>query len=316
MVVNMDVDRAIEAFIQTVENGHFARAAVQLGVTAAAVSKQIAALEAQLGVRLFQRTTRSLKLTESGERLYREVREPWARMRDALARARQTEDEPEGTLRVSVGSAFGLQHVMPMLPGFLARYPRLKLDWSFENRRVNLVQEGFDAAIGAGFDPDSRIVARALCPVDAVVCGAPGYLAGRERPRTPADLQKHDCILLRSATTGRVRDWVLERADERMVIQPGGRLHFTELDAIREAVRQGMGLGLLGLHHMLDELESGEIEPLLPGWQAPRLWISIYFANREWLEPKVRVFVDYLVAAFADADLHQRMARWQRPPLT
>ncbi|WP_198962644.1 LysR family transcriptional regulator [Mangrovitalea sediminis] len=307
----MDINRAIEAFVQTVESGNFARAAVQLGVTAAAVSKQIAALEAHLGVRLFQRTTRSLQLTESGERLLREVREPWTRMRDALARLRQTEDEPEGTLRVSVGTAFGLQHVLPLLPAFLERYPRLKLDWSFENRRVNLVQEGFDAAIGAGLDPDSRVVARALCPVDAVICGAPGYLAGRERPQTPADLQQHDCILLRSATTGRARDWILERADERVVVPPRGRLYFTELDAIREAVRQGMGLGLLGLHHMLDELEAGEIEPLLPGWQAPRLWISVYFASREWLEPKVRVFVDYLVAAFADSNLQQRMAQWR-----
>lgn len=309
----MDIDRAIEAFVRTVEHDHFARAAVQLGVTAAAVSKQIAALEAHLGVRLFQRTTRSLQLTESGERFYREVREPWTRMRDALSRLRQTEDEPEGTLRISVGTAFGLQYVLPLLPAFLKRYPRLKLDWSFENRHVNLVQEGYDAAIGTGFDPDSRVIARALCPVDTVVCGAPGYLAGRERPETPADLLQHDCILLRSATTGRVRDWVLERADERVVVPPRGRLHFTELDAILVGVRQGMGLGLLGLHHILDELDAGSIERLLPGWQGPRVWISIYFANREWLEPKVRIFVDYLVAAFADSNLHQRVARWLRP---
>jgi DNA-binding transcriptional LysR family regulator len=306
----MDIDRAIEAFLMTAHAGSFSRAASRMGVTAAAVSRQVAQLEGELGARLFQRTTRSLSLTERGERLRGEVEAPWHELRAALERQREGEAEPHGTLRVSVGTAFGMQQVLPRMPTFLERYPGIALDWSFENRRVDLVAEGFDAAIGTGLDPQSRIVARPVCPVDAVVCAAPAWIERCGRPGEPEALPAADAIRLRSATTGRVRELVLERAGEQRVVSGDNRLTFTELDAMRQAALAGLGYTLLGVHHIVDDLESGRLVRLLPDWRAPRLWIQVYYPTRELLEPKVRVFVDYLVEQFGHPAYRDRLARW------
>src|SRR5678816_3002290 len=171
------------SFVRTAEHGSFSAAARVLGLTPAGVSKNVARLEADLGVRLFQRSTRRLALTESGERFLRQVDGPLASLQAALSGARRIDEEPTGTLKVSMGQAFGRHFLVPLLEDFLARYPRVLPDWHFDNRRVDIVGEGFDAAVGGGFALASGVVARELAPVHIVAVAAPAYMAGRCRAR-------------------------------------------------------------------------------------------------------------------------------------
>jgi DNA-binding transcriptional LysR family regulator len=178
-------------------------------MTPAGVSKNVARLEADLGVRLFHRTTRRLALTEGGERFLRQVEAPLTSLQSAVAGVRHRDEDPAGTLKVSMGQAFGRNFLVPLLGDFLARYPRVLPDWHFDNRPVDIVGEGFDVAIGGGFALPAGVVARELAPVHVVAVASPGYLAGRALPRAPDDLAALDGIMRRSTPSGRVRPWRL-----------------------------------------------------------------------------------------------------------
>src|SRR6187455_2754830 len=207
------------SFVRTAEHGSFSAAARVLGLTPAGVSKNVARLEAGLGVRLFQRSTRRLALTESGERFLRQVDGPLAALQAALSGARRVDEEPTGTLKVSMGQAFGRHFLVPLLEDFLVRYPRILPDWHFDNRRVDIVGEGFDAALGGGFALATGVVARELAPVHIVAVASPDYMAARAMPREPDDLAGFDAIMRRSSPTGRIRPWALRtrRLAERPV---------------------------------------------------------------------------------------------------
>jgi DNA-binding transcriptional LysR family regulator len=161
------------SFVQTAEHGSFSAAARVLGQTPAGVSKNVARLEADLGVRLFQRSTRRLSLTESGERFLQQVNGPLISLQAALAGVRNRDEAPAGTLKVSMGQAFGRNFLVPLLTDFLARYPAVLPDWHFDNRQVDIVGEGFDAAIGGGFELTPGVVARELAPVHIVAVASP-----------------------------------------------------------------------------------------------------------------------------------------------
>ncbi len=294
----MDDLRSLESFLKTVEAGSFSAAAGRLGLTPAAVSKHVAKLERELGARPFQRTTRSLAPTEAGERLYAETATAARALAQAMATLTERDTQPAGTLRVSVAPGFGRQYVLPLMPAFLARYPAIRLDWSFENRQVNLVEEGFDAAIGAGIEADANVVARRLAPIRPLTVASPAYLAAHGTPATLADLAHHDCIRLRSATTGRLRDWEFNVGGDTVTVPVDGRLVLTDLDAICEAAVAGMGLARLGAHHVLPYLDDGRLVQVLPGYPATGGTIYIYYAHYRLTPPKVRAFIDYLTDAF------------------
>ncbi|MCE9658848.1 MAG: LysR family transcriptional regulator [Burkholderiales bacterium] len=291
------------SFVQTAEHGSFSAAARVLGLTPAGVSKNVARLEADLGVRLFQRSTRRLALTEGGERFLRQVDGPLASLQAAVSGARQVDDEPAGTLKVSMGHAFGRQFLVPLLGDFLARFPRILPDWHFDNRQVDLVGEGFDAAIGGGFALASGVVARELAPVHIVAVASPAYMAGRPPPRTPEDLAAFDGIMRRSSPTGRVRPWALRtrRVAERAV-QCRPRLIFSDPEAIAQAARLGLGVALLPMPFAFAPIGSGELVRLLPGWYADAGPLSLYYPSRTLLPAKTRVFVDFVVDRFRSAD--------------
>src|SRR3954468_2041267 len=207
------------SFVQTAEHGSFSAAARVLGLTPAGVSKNVARLEARLGVRLFHRSTRRLSLTEKGERFLEQVNGPLASLQTAVAAGSAVDEVPAGTLKVSMGQAFGRNFLVPLLGEFLSRYPRIVPDWHFDNRQVDIVGEGFDAAIGGGFPMASGVIARHLAPVHIVAVASPGFMEGRTPPRTPADLSSFECIMRRSTPTGRIRPWTLgsRRAVEQTV---------------------------------------------------------------------------------------------------
>ena len=291
------------SFVRTAEHGSFSAAARVLGLTPAAVSKNVARLEADLGVRLFHRSTRRLALTESGERFLQQVDEPLASLQAALAGTRRTDEVPAGTLKVSMGHAFGRLFLVPLLDDFLRRYPRVLPDWHFDNRRVDIVGEGFDAALGGGFALASGVVARDLAPVHVVAVASPRYMAGRDMPRAPEDLGGFDAIVRRSSPTGRVRPWTLRtrRLAERPVdCRP--RLILSDPEAVAQAARLGLGVALLPMPFAFASIASGELLRLLPGWYADAGPVSLYYPSRRLLPAKTRVFIDFVVERFRTGD--------------
>jgi DNA-binding transcriptional LysR family regulator len=291
------------SFVQTAEHGSFSAAARVLGMTPAAVSKNVARLESDLGVRLFHRSTRRLALTEGGERFLQQVSEPLASLQGALAGVQGRSAAPAGTLKVSMGQAFGRNFLVPLLGDFLARYPAVLPDWHFDNRQVDVVGEGFDAAIGGGFELTPGVVARELAPVHIVAVAAPAYLAGRPMPRHPVDLADLDGIMRRSSPTGRVRPWALrsKRAPEQTVpCRP--RLVFSDPEAIAQATCLGLGVALVPMPFAFAHIESGALVRLLPGWYGDAGPLSLDYPNRRLLPAKTRVFVDFVVERFRSAD--------------
>lgn len=289
----------LTSFIRTAEHGSFSAAARSLGLTAAGVSKNVGRLESVVGVRLFQRSTRRLALTEGGERFLQQVRDPLSSLESAISGARLGDEHPAGTLKVSMGQALGRQFLVPLLGEFLARYPAVLPDWHFDNRRVDLVGEGFDAAIGGGFALTPGVVARELAPVHIVAVASPTYLADRALPRRPEDLAEHDGIMRRSSPTGRVRPWTLRPrrgAEQPVPCRP--RLIFSDPEAIAQAARLGLGVALVPMPFAFAHIESGELVRLLPGWYSDAGPLSLYYPTRRMLPAKTRVFADFVVERF------------------
>lgn len=287
----------LDAFVAAADETSFSAAARRLGITPAGVSKNVARLEAGLGVRLFQRSTRSLSLTEEGERLYRQVRLPWTEIGDALAELRQGAGKPAGTLKVSLAPTVGRHYFVPMLASFMARYPDIVPDLYFDNRQVDLIGEGFDVAIGGGIELTEGLVARELARVRIVLVAAPAYLAGHAPPDGPSDLARHRCLMRRSTASRRLVPWVLKHAGAGEIVanvRPVAVLDDPE--ALARAAACGLGIAMLPLPHALPLLDSGELVRVLPDWYAETRPLAVYYSSRRLLPAKVRVFVDHVVA--------------------
>ncbi len=289
----------LTSFVRTTEHGSFSAAARSLGVSAAAVSKNVAHLEAHVGVRLFHRSTRRLALTDAGERFLAQVRDPLASLDAAMTGIGDEADEPSGTLKVGMGQALGRNFLVPLLGEFLARYPAIVPDWHFDNRRMDLVGEGFDAAVGGGFALSQGLVARELAPVHIVAVAAPAYLAGRALPQQPDDFAGLDGIMRRSTPSGRVRPWTLRTrrgVDQPVPCRP--RLIFSDPEAIALAARQGLGVALVPMPFAFVHIASGELVRLLPGWYGDAGPLSIYYPSRRLLPAKTSAFVEFVVNRF------------------
>jgi len=296
------------SFVQTAEHGSFSAAARVLGLTPAGVSKNVARLEKDLDVRLFHRSTRRLALTEGGERLLQQVDAPLSSLQGALATTRERDESPAGTLKVSMGQAFGRHFLVPLLDAFLDRYPAVLPDWHFDNRRVDIVGEGFDAAIGGGFELSAGVVAREIAPVHIVAVASPAYLKGRQLPRHPDDLAGFDGIMRRSSPTGRVRPWTLRsrRAPERPVpCKP--RVIFSDPEAMAQAALLGLGVALLPMPFAYAPIGSGALVRLLPGWYSDAGPLSLYYPSRTMVPAKTRVFVDFVLEHFRTSRFAQRV---------
>ena len=219
----------------------------------------------------------------------------------------QHKAQPAGTLRISVAPGFARQYILPLMPAFLTRYPAINLDWSFDNRHVDLVKEGFDAAIGAGIASDATVVARELVPLRLVTVASPAYLMRMGVPRALADLDKHDCIRLRSATTGRLREWQYIVAGEVVSVPVTGRLVMNDLEAICDCALAGLGLARLGAHHAMTHLDAGRLVQVLPELRAPPGTIHVYYAHYRLTPPKVSAFVGYLTESLQASGLLERL---------
>ncbi|AYC33801.1 LysR family transcriptional regulator [Pseudomonas cavernae] len=305
----METLNSIECFVRSAELGSFAEASRQLGLTPAAVGKNVAKLESNLGVRLFHRSTRSLSLTEAGERFRQEVSGGLQSIQSAIANLANVGGQPAGTLKVSMGSSFGRDYILPLLGDFLARYPAITPDWHFDNRQVDLIGQGFDAAIGGAIDLPPGVVARQLAPAHRILVASSAYLAARTPIRTPADLAEHDGIRLRSPQTGRIRSWPLRnRGHEQAALEMRTRMILSDPEAACQAAQMGLGVALVSLPHALIYLERGTLQRVLPDWYADGGSLALYFAAQKLLPGKTRAFVDFIVEQFREQRLAERFS--------
>ncbi|OLS62132.1 LysR family transcriptional regulator [Pseudomonas putida] len=303
----MESFSSIECFIRSAEVGSFAEAARRLSLTPAAVGKNVAGLEARLGVRLFQRSTRSLTLTEAGQRFLAEVRDSFQTIQHAVNNLASAEGQPAGTLKVSMGTVFGRLYILPLLGEFLGRYPAITPDWHFDNRQVDLIAQGFDAAIGGGFDLPPGVVARKLAPAHRILVASTGYLARCGEVRTPEDLARADGILIRSPQTGRVRSWPLtSRWQEQSPLSLRQRMTMTDSEAACAAAEQGLGVALVSMPFAVPYLQRGSLVRVLPDWYVDDGNISLYYAQHKLLPGKTRVFVDFVREKFLEQGLAGR----------
>ncbi|ATN34360.1 LysR family transcriptional regulator [Rhizobium sp. ACO-34A] len=299
----------LESFVKSAETSSFSEAARRMALTPAAVSRNVAMLERNLGVRLFQRSTRKLMLTEAGERFLQSIGGNLDALQAAIADASSGASEPAGVLKVSLSPTFGVTHILPLLPELLRRYPLIRPEWHFENRPVDLVAEGYDVAIGGGFDLAPGIVARTLAPAHIVAVASPAYMAEHTPPTDPAGLSHFDGIVMRSLRTGRIRHWAMrDAAGAEMMATLPEKIVVNDPAAMREAARLGLGVAMLAVPDVLPELENGSLVRLLPRWYSDAGAISLYYASRTLLPAKTRTFVDLVAEAFKRGRLAERFA--------
>jgi DNA-binding transcriptional LysR family regulator len=299
----------LESFVRSAESGGFSGAARRLSLTPAAVSRNVARLERNLGVRLFHRSTRKLTLTEAGERFLHAIRGNLEELQASIASVATDRGEPAGVLKVSLGLTFGVDYILPLLPEFLQRYPSVRPDWQFESRQVDLIAEGFDAAIGGGIELAPGVVSRTLAPLHVVAVTSPAYLKGRTPPADPAGLAAFDGIVMRSMQSRRIRDRIMRNAaGAEMAVPLKPTIVFDDPEAMCRAALLGLGATLIAVPHALPHLERGTLVRLVPQWYVDAGPISIYYASRTLIPAKTRVFVDFVVEAFRRQRLAERFA--------
>ena len=232
-----------------------------------------------------------------------------AELQASIASVATDRGEPVGVLKVSLGLSFGLYHILPLLPEFLKRYPKVRPDWHFESRQVDLIAEGFDAAIGGGIELAPGVVSRTLAPLHIIAVSSPHYLKRRTPPTDPSGLAAFDGIVMRSMHTRRVRERIMRNAaGEEMEVPQKATLAFDDPEAMCRAALLSLGVTLIAVPHALPHLETGTLVRLIPQWYSDAGPISIYYATRTLLPAKTRVFVDFVVEAFRHNRLAERFA--------
>lgn len=284
----------LTVFVQAAEALSFALAAERLGLSRSAVGKSIARLEEQLQVRLFNRTTRSLSLTEAGRLLFERAQDVLGELEavtDQLAYQRQV---PSGRLRIDLPIVFGRESVVPILLDVAQKYPQITLDVSFNNRYVDLIAEGIDLAVRMGdLDNNSELIASRLGEQKLVLCGSPAYFAAHGKPHNVADLDAHACITYTVA--GRPRPWQFKRADGSVFTKVFyGPMRFESGDVILDAVLRGFGVAQLPTWLVARQLRAGELEIGLADYSVHAIPVHLLWPRVKTLSPKTRVVVDEL----------------------
>lgn len=304
----MDRLTAMQTFVRVVESGSFTAVAREMHSTQSAVSKQVAALEKQLGARLLSRSTRSLALTEAGERYFEQARRLVAEVAEAEATLRQGEQQLSGWLRVAASVGFGRLRVLPLVQQFMAQHPGVRIDLRLHDGFIDLVEHGIDLAVRIGELADSSLVARRVATSRRAVLASRRYLQSLPRalrtPRTPEDLLKLDCIVYTELATGNAWRFVAGprapvAAGTEVTLRAQGSFQTNSTEAVRAAVLAGMGIGYVPTWLLAEELAAGQVCELLPHWSAPTLPLHLVSPAQRRQSAKVRAFSDHLAAAWA-----------------
>ena len=295
----MDQIFCMRMFARVVDHGSFARASEELEVSRPTATHCVAQLERQLGVRLLNRTTRTLSPTEEGRTFYEScvrILGDIAEAEDAVSKSKKS---PRGRLRVSVPHAFTHLIFFPALPRFMARYPEIELEVAVTDSAVNLVEQGIDCAVrGVEIPDDSTLIARHVSKVRWMTCAAPAYLRKRGTPRAVADLAAHECIRFVSPTTGRTAPWRFETGGEHEAFTPGGRLGVTSMEAAAASAAGGIGIAQVPEPIALNPMRGGALKPVLLDRIAAAPSLCVVYPSNRYLTAKVRAFADFVAEIF------------------
>jgi len=290
----------LEIFARVARTGNMSAAGREMGLSPAVVSKRVSLLEERLGTRLFQRTTRQLTLTETGEGYFKRVVDILSLVEEAEDFVSRRNTKPRGIIKVSVPSSFGRLHVTPHLSAFLVRFPDIAVDVQLSDSYVDIIREGFDLAIRIGDLEDSSLVARKLTIETRILCAAPGYLAQAVPLHTPDDLQHHNCL-----TVGPIEAWELQGPDGRTSVRPNSSVRTNSCDFVREATLAGLGVALRPTWEVSSEIERGRLVRVLPSYAgAGNPAIHAVYPSRDFLPAKVNIFIEHL------ADIYANDASW------
>lgn len=290
----MDSLSGLLAFVHAARMRSFVAAGERLGVSASAVGKSVARLEEKLGVRLLNRSTRRISLTEEGALFFERCQRIVGEIEEAEAEMLRVTGTPSGRLRVSL-PAVGYRMLMPVLPEFTQRYPDIELDLDFNDRLIDVIAEGVDAVIRSGELNDSSLKAKPLGPFRFVLAGAPGYFARRGVPLVPRELEQHACLRYKFPTTGQLQAWSLRlRADEPPVALAGG-LICNSIEALIAAASGGLGIAYLPDFVVREAIAAGTLTTVLDDYLPDTGRFSVLWPSSRHLLPKLRVFVDFLI---------------------
>ena len=300
----MDRLAAMQGFVRVVEHGSFVRAAERLGWSTSSLSRLVGELEAHLGARLLQRTTRRLSLTDAGQAYFERCVQLLADLDEAEALAGASAVRPRGTLRLTCSYNMGIHRLAPAIARFVARYPEVRFDVSVADRVVDLIEEGYDLAVRVGGAGSDQLVARPLGRVQLWLAAAPAYLEARGQPRTPEELADH--VLLSYAHSPQPRLWRLVGPQgEVREVAVRGPLHANSGEVLVAAAAAGLGVGYEPDFMVRPLVATGALERVLPAWSGHALDILAVYPSRRHLSAKVRLFVEHLQAEFAADALHQ-----------
>ncbi|MGH7222384.1 MAG: LysR substrate-binding domain-containing protein [Gemmataceae bacterium] len=293
----MSADRLTlwQTFIRVIETGSFSAVARELGTSQPRISKQIAALEAQLGVRLLRRSTRKLSMTEEGERLYGEARRIVQEVNEVESQLKRA-GEPQGTLRIACPPIFAGLKLLPLASAFMHQYLQLTLEFSVHDRFVDLVEDGIDVAIRIGEVPDASLHAKRIGTARRICVASPRYLKERGMPKMPAELRSHDCILYTLLATG--TSWPFEG----MPTKVAGRVRGNSPEVVTTMAIGGMGIAMAPNFLFTDALAAGELRQILKNSPVPELPIHALYLARRYVPMRTRLFVEYAARAFAEDD--------------
>lgn len=290
----MDIFASMKVFVAVIEAGSFAGAADRLGMSKAMASKYVSSLEDHLGTRLLNRTTRRLSVTESGSAFHQRCVQILADVAEAEQVAGHLSAAPRGTLKITMPLAFGQHRLGPLVADYVQRYPEVRLDLSLSDRRVDLVEEGFDLAVRIGALPESGLIARKLGSDRAVVCASPAYLQRHGAPKTPDELAGHSCLGYTYTNSG--DEWRMhDPAGAERAVPIAGAIKADNGDMLRLAAISGAGLIFQPLFIVADDLAAGRLVQVLADYPSAELGIYALYPSRKHLSAKVRTFVDFLV---------------------
>jgi DNA-binding transcriptional LysR family regulator len=289
----------ILVYLAIVDAGSFVAGGQAMGLTRSAAGKAVARLEDRLGVRLLNRTTRTLNLTDEGRIFYDRGLQIVRAIEDAEASVAQQGGKPKGLLRLTVPDAFGRLVVLPLLKQYLADWPDIQVEVSFSDRVADLFEEGFDLAVRIGVtSSDNRLVSRVVAKYRALLCAAPSYLAERGEPSSIEQLSRHDCLFFSSRA--QKQSWRLrDVANAWTKVHGQSRLRLDSGEAIRDAALAGLGIGLLPEFLIAADIEAGRLCHVLPDAETDEVKIITVYPTKRFLEPRVRHFIDLMVAKLA-----------------
>jgi DNA-binding transcriptional LysR family regulator len=296
----MDRFAAMSTFVAIVDAGSLSAAARRLESSAAAVSRQLSALEEELGARLINRTTRRLTLTEGGRSYYERCKRILGDLDEAEAELSEHQVAPAGRLVVSAPVPFGSRFLAPVLADFMRQYPQVDIDLSLTDRFVSLVEEGFDVALRIGPLGDSTLIARRLGSFRRVVCGAPAYLAKLGEPKEPADLARYKCLIFTRLFDA--YDWHFAKDGREIPVRVSGSLRTDSMDVVLQAALDGAGLCLANSWQLREHVAAGRLKVLLRDYELPEVPINIVYPHARLLSAKVRAFIEFMVERCAKED--------------